>query len=89
MTYCHIPVPFDAPQPQQVKTFCRMLDALDGQRVFIHCIMNYRVSAFMYHYLTKVVKLSDRLARSEMFDRWQPDPVWTRVLLWSEKEIGL
>ena len=89
MTYCHIPVPFDAPKPHHLRQFFRVMDAFDDESVFVHCIMNYRVSAFLYHYLTKVKKMSNDEARSEMFDRWQPDTVWSDLMSWDEKELGL
>ena len=89
MTYCHIPVPFDAPKPHHLRQFFRIMDALEGESIFVHCIMNYRVSAFLYQYLTKIKNMSDDEARSDLFDRWQPDPVWSDLLSWDEKVIGL
>ena len=48
MTYVHIPVKFDAPQPADFDRFTRVLDASAGQRVFVHCAANKRVSAFVF-----------------------------------------
>lgn len=89
MSYIHIPVPFDNPQPIQVKDFCNYLIALNDRKVFVHCIMNYRVSAFMYHYLNKVIGEDAASSRSPMFDKWEPEPVWQKLLSWSREEIGL
>ena len=50
MTYVHIPVKFDAPQPADFSRFTRVLDACAGQRVFVHCAANFRVSSFMAVY---------------------------------------
>jgi protein tyrosine phosphatase (PTP) superfamily phosphohydrolase (DUF442 family) len=89
MSYIHIPVPFDCPRPVQIKDFCAYLIALNDRQTFVHCIMSYRVSAIMYHYLEKVVGDDAASCRSPMFNKWQPDPTWQNVLSWSKEEIGL
>ena len=80
MTYIHIPVPFDAPTEQHLSQFLGIMKANQDKNVFVHCIMNYRVSAFMYHYYRRIEGRSDRDSRSEMFQRWQPDSVWQKFL---------
>ena len=89
MNYIHIPVPFDNPKPEHVKLFCNIMTALSDQKVFIHCIMNYRVSAFMYHYLYKVKGLNKQESTSAIFESWKPDIVWKELLDWGKSEIGL
>jgi protein tyrosine phosphatase (PTP) superfamily phosphohydrolase (DUF442 family) len=89
MNYIHIPVPFDNPSPDQVGLFCRIMSQISHDKVFIHCIMNYRVSAFMYHYLSKVEQRDEDSARSIMFEKWDMDPVWTRLMNWSSSDLGL
>ena len=82
MSYIHLPVPFDAPTPEQVRRFCDIMDALAGEKVFIHCIMNYRVSAFLYLYFKYWRGYGEAEARSPMFEQWQPDPVWQALMAW-------
>ena len=89
MDYIHIPVPFDEPKPRHVKHFCEIMRLYEKQRVHVHCIMNYRVSAFMYHYLQKVVGLEEKHSRSAMFAEWKPDDVWVSLLQWNAHDIGL
>lgn len=93
MTYHHLPVPFASPAPHHVRRFCHLLTALlasdPGSKVFIHCIMNYRVAAFIYHYRRKVDGCDDRVARSPMFDQWSPEPAWAALLDWTADDIGL
>ncbi|MCP4333191.1 MAG: phosphatase [Gammaproteobacteria bacterium] len=89
MNYIHIPVPFDNPSPDQVGLFCKMLSQISHEKVFIHCIMNYRVSAFMYHYLSKMENRDDNSARSVMFQKWDMDPVWKDLMTWSSSDLGL
>src|SRR6516164_3418524 len=38
MSYVHIPVDFKAPTSQDFLSFCRVMDAFKGRRVFVHCV---------------------------------------------------
>lgn len=87
MNYIHLPVPFDAPTPRQVRRFCDIMDALGSEKVFVHCIMNYRVSAFLYLYLKHRRGYGEKEARSPMFEHWQPNPVWQKLLAWDNEAI--
>lgn len=49
LTYTHIPVPFDAPTEDHYRAFAAALTA-DDAPVHVHCIMNWRVSAFFCRY---------------------------------------
>jgi protein tyrosine phosphatase (PTP) superfamily phosphohydrolase (DUF442 family) len=89
MNYINIAVPFDNPKPAHVKYFCEILKSEVGQKVYVHCILNYRASAFMYHYLNKVVGLSHEESVSPMFNEWVPDMAWESLLNWDENKIGL
>jgi protein tyrosine phosphatase (PTP) superfamily phosphohydrolase (DUF442 family) len=82
MRYVHIPVDFANPTVDDLKTFIGAMRALDGKRVFVHCVVNARVSAFMYLYLKHVRGLDDAAARSPVLERWQPqmDETWQRFL---------
>ncbi len=90
MCYFHIPVPFDNPTKEHVRLFCKLMEALKKEgKVWVHCIMNYRVSAFMFHYLTKVENLNESEAISPIFKSWKPDDKWLAILSLKSNEIGL
>jgi protein tyrosine phosphatase (PTP) superfamily phosphohydrolase (DUF442 family) len=80
MSYVHVPVPFDHPTPEHLRLFFRVMEVFSGKRIWVHCAMNYRVSAFLYHYLRKVRKLGESEARSPIFDIWTPDNVWREFM---------
>lgn len=88
MSYFHLPIPYDSPTAAQVRRFCRLLASLDGEQLFVHCIMNYRVSAFMFHYLTRVEGWPQDRARSPVLDSWQPEPQWQAILNLPDSEFG-
>lgn len=87
MQYIHIPVPFDAPEPDHVRRFCEAMQQHADERVWVHCIMNYRASAFLYLYLKHCCGYDDSEARSPVFDHWQPNPVWQALLEYDAETI--
>ncbi|MEZ4280834.1 MAG: protein tyrosine phosphatase family protein [Myxococcota bacterium] len=82
MVYVQIPVKWDAPTLADLQRFIRTMRTFEGERVFVHCAMNMRVSAFMYHYLTIEKGLSPEAARSPILAKWLPqmDEVWKGFL---------
>lgn len=82
MSYFHIPVRFDAPTLTDLETFIGVMRALEDRKVWVHCVVNARVSAFMYHYLKSVRGFDEAAARSPVLDRWAPqmDDTWKAFL---------
>ena len=83
--YTHIPVPFDAPSDAHYAAFKEALEAADGP-IHVHCIMNWRVSAFFYR-LNRERGMDEDSARALMHEQWAPeqsdDPraaVWARFI---------
>ena len=77
MAYVHIPVNFKIPAAQDFQTFCRMMEAFDGRRVFVHCAANKRVSAFVFLYRVLCEHVAIREAERDLHAIWQPDEVWS------------
>ncbi len=70
--YTHIPVPFDAPSEAHYAAFCSALDE-GAHPVHVHCIMNWRVSAFFYRFNREVRMMPEAQARALMEVHWSPD----------------
>jgi len=68
--YTHIPVPFDAPTRAHYLAFRQAVDGADGP-VHVHCIMNWRVSAF-YYMLNRERGMDESEARALMQQQWDP-----------------
>ena len=68
--YSHIPVPFDAPRREHVAELARVL-ADTKSPVHVHCIMNWRVTAFFY-LLDLENGVPEREARARMATVWDP-----------------
>ncbi len=88
--YTHIPVPFDAPGEEHYRAF---VDALTGGEtpVHVHCIMNWRVSAFLCRYNIEN-GMDASQARGQMEQIWSPDendhkdaPTWAAFVRGEER----
>jgi uncharacterized protein (TIGR01244 family) len=76
MTYTHIPVDFQNPTEQDFEQFCSAMERFKDDPVHVHCIANYRVSAFFYRYRRDVLGMDETQARADMEAIWRPDGVW-------------
>jgi protein tyrosine phosphatase (PTP) superfamily phosphohydrolase (DUF442 family) len=76
MTYVHIPVDFKNPAKEDLQRFCKAMEISLQNKVFVHCVMNYRVSAFVFLYRVNVLKENEEAARKDMLKVWTPDPIW-------------
>ena len=86
MRYTHIPVPFDAPEDRHFAAFRQAFES-DAEPVHVHCIMNYRVSAFFYRYNRDARSMDEAAARALMARQWEPEtdaqkdaPVWAQFI---------
>ena len=52
------------------------MEQLQEVPVHVHCIANYRVSAFFYRYRRDVLGVDEAQARAQMEQVWQPHGVW-------------
>jgi len=87
MAYFHIPVDFDNPKASDVKLFLNTLQALGANKVWIHCALNYRVSAFMYIYHKYVLQTPFDDIDISLFQEWLPDTKWQEIIKISYEEI--
>lgn len=86
IAYTHIPVPFGAPEESHFATFRAAFEAGDGP-VHVHCIMNWRVSAFLYRWHRDHAGMDDAAARALMERHWTPEtstsadaPAWAAFI---------
>lgn len=76
MTYHHTPVVWTSPEISDLDSFFSVMDALRDRKVWVHCVVNKRVTAFMYLYLLIRRGLSEEEARAPMNAVWEPDDTW-------------
>ncbi len=84
IAYTHIPVPFDAPAPGHIAALEQALAAHPGPH-HVHCIMNWRVTAFLY-LIDCAAGVPEPDARARMAAIWNPledenaPPAWRALL---------
>ena len=82
MTYIHIPVPFEAPTPEHLRKFFGFMNGLSEEKIFVHCAVNARVSAFIFKYLTMEKKMQAEKATTPLLAQWLPQMnlIWKNFL---------
>ena len=76
MNYIQIPVEFDNPKLTDAELFLEAMAANENQQVFVHCVANMRVSAFMYVYRVLQQGVNEAVARQDLNKIWQPNQTW-------------
>ncbi|TQV84000.1 phosphatase [Exilibacterium tricleocarpae] len=89
MAYIHIPVPFDAPNQDHLAVFSGCMDTLKNKKVWVHCVVNARVSAFLFCYLQKQRGLSAQASVTPILERWLPemDAVWREFISHAPEQL--
>jgi uncharacterized protein (TIGR01244 family) len=80
MTYHHQPVEFAAPTEADVTAFCDLMDQLAGETVHVHCIANWRVSAFLYRWRVDRLGWEGPRARADLDAVWTPTGPWAALV---------
>ena len=80
MIYIHIPVPFDEPELFHLQSFIKIMEIFADKKVWVHCVKNYRASAFLYRYLRKSRGLSATEAQKAILPSWEPNEIWQRFM---------
>src|SRR4028118_68134 len=73
MRSIQLPVMWDAPHIEDAQRFFDVMDANQNKRVFVHCALNMRVSAFMYLHRTLNLGTSHEAAQQDLNRLWQPN----------------
>ena len=87
MAYFHIPVDFENPKVSDVKLFLNTLQALGANKVWVHCALNYRASAFMYIYHKYILQTPFDEIDLSLFEQWSPDETWQNIIKVSLEEV--
>jgi protein tyrosine phosphatase (PTP) superfamily phosphohydrolase (DUF442 family) len=80
MRYVHIPVAWERPTRADLEVFFKVVDELAGQRVFVHCAANKRVSVFMALYRQLRQGWSPDATMPDVLAIWELDAVWQQFL---------
>lgn len=76
MTYVPIPVQWETPTLSDLEQFFQVLQTSGDRKIFVHCAMNMRVSAFVYLYRRIYEKTDAAIALADLHRIWEPNPTW-------------
>jgi len=80
LAYVQIPVEWEHPLAEQFFQFVGVLQAFSGRKIWVHCAMNMRVSAFVYLYRKLVLGEGEENATFPMRDIWVPNETWQEFI---------
>jgi len=76
MAYVHIPVVWEAPKDDDLDRFFQTMAQNRARKVFVHCVVNWRVSCFVYLYRVIEQGVAMKVAEESLLEIWKPNPVW-------------
>ena len=80
LAYVQIPVEWEHPLPEQFFQFVGVLKAFAGCKIWLHCAMNMRVSAFVYLFRKLVLGEGEEDATFPMREIWVPNETWQEYI---------
>lgn len=80
MDYIAIPVVWEEPTLDDLARFFAAMEANQARKVFVHCVVNYRVSTFIYLY--RVLRLGEDPDEAiwDLRSIWEPDEAWSAFI---------
>lgn len=80
MQYVNIPVEWENPTVEDVTEFFNVMEANTDKKVFVHCVANMRVSAFMYLYRRLREDINESEAKKDLHKIWMPNQNWQKFI---------
>ena len=83
MIYIHNPVLWGGPKWFDLERFMQALDNNKREKILVHCVANYRATAFMAIYRVKRMDWTSEAALNALKDVWDLDkyPIWKSFVL--------
>jgi protein tyrosine phosphatase (PTP) superfamily phosphohydrolase (DUF442 family) len=80
MDYVTIPVVWEEPTLDDLDRFFAAMEANQARKVFVHCVVNYRVSSFIYLYRVLRLGADPDAAIWDLRSIWEPEPHWAEFI---------
>ena len=81
MDYIHIPVDFEKPSDDELKSFFNIMAQQSSKNILVHCAYNWRVSCFVYLYRVLKQDVLEEIAKKDMLNVWQPNETWESFII--------
>lgn len=80
MQYINIPVAFNNPKRQDWQQFAACMARHEGQKIWVHCAANMRVSCFVFLYRTIQLKQELSVTQRDLRKIWKPSGIWDEFI---------
>jgi protein tyrosine phosphatase (PTP) superfamily phosphohydrolase (DUF442 family) len=80
MEYHPIPVEWELPRLEDLQAFFAVMETNFEKRIFVHCVMNMRVSVFLYLYRILRQGWRPEVARLDLDKIWEPNETWAEFI---------
>ncbi len=78
LEYIHIPVNFLNPTQEDFDKFVDVMQRSSEKKVWVHCAVGMRASAFIYRYRCTILGEEEQTALWDLREIWEPFGVWKR-----------
>jgi len=68
------------PTEADLAAFCALMDGLLDKTIHVHCIANFRVSAFVYRYRVDRLGWDRGRAAPDLEAIWRPEGPWAAIV---------
>lgn len=76
LSYEQIPVVWSEPTLDDFKQFVKLMKSYGDEKVYVHCMLNWRASAFVYLYRVTQLGISEEQAGKDLAAIWTPHDGW-------------
>ena len=76
ISYHNIPVVWENPKISDLIQFFSIMDENESKKLFVHCVLNMRVSAFVFLYFVLQKQMDPEIAILNFRKIWEPNEVW-------------
>lgn len=88
MDYIHIPVNAFKPKKKDFDRFVQTIKSTPGKKVWVHCAINMRASAFVYKYRCSILGEDKNAAIWDLREIWEPFGVWKEFVFEADPPRG-
>lgn len=80
MKYIHIPVVWENPTISDLDQFFESMQQFHESKTFVHCVLNMRVSVFVFLYRVIYLHEDQEDAYQDVLKIWKPDAIWQSLM---------
>ena len=80
MKYVHIPVDMLNPTQEDFDEFVNMMKGTPDKKIWVHCAIGMRASAFLYKYRCSILGENKQAAIWDLRKIWEPFGAWKKFL---------